>query len=303
MEDVSVCLTLYNEEHGVQRVLDYLDSQQKIIDNVIIVSDACKDKTDQLIHGWIKQSHIGTIRFIQRPTRPGRADAIRECLHWSKHDLNVIMAGDIQPLSNSMKNLVHYFRDKKVGAVTGHPILLNPRRTVADYLAYLMWTSHDKVGEIETLKGTFFHLNGEMFAIRKSALNNYDGYNGIGEDAMIGAMIRREGYRVLWAEDVAYYMRYPSSLREWIKIRCRCCFARVDMWKNYGFQDYPYYELSHAEYFYNILMCINRSVKGFLAFLVGASLEALIRLYYVQTYQKKRDLLKDLWEPAEETKW
>jgi len=303
MENVSVCLTVYNEGRGIQRVLNYLETQQKIINDVIIVSDACKDETDSLIHGWMKDSPIDLIRFIQRPTRPGRADAIRECLRWSKHDLNVIMAGDIQPLPESMKNLLRYFRNKKVGAVTGHPILLNGHKTVADYLAYLMWMSHDKVGEIETLKGQFFHLNGEMFAIRKSVLNNYDGYNGIAEDAMIGAMIRREGYRVLWAKDVSYYMRYPSSLREWIKIRCRCCFARVDMWKKHGFQDYPYYELSHAEYFYNILMCVNRSVKGVLAFLVGAPLEALIRLYYMQTYPKKRDLLKDLWNPAEETKW
>lgn len=304
MEKVSVCLTLYNEGRGIQRVLDYLDINEKIISDVVIVSDACKDGTDQIVQTWMQNTQ-STFRvcFIKRAFRHGRANAVRKCLEHTTKDLNVFIAGDILPLPNALSNIIHYFRDSSVGGVTGHPILLNGLTTLSDHLSHLMWTSHDKVGKIQTRKGKFFHLNGEVFAIRKHCLGGFKRYDGIAEDAMMGALIRLNGYKVLWAENVLYYMQYPSKLSEWVKVRKRCCFGRIDLWHRCQIQDYPFYEISHPEYLLNVIKSTHKSVKGFFALAFGAFLELTLRLYYKQTYHVGRDLLTELWEPVEGTKW
>jgi len=215
----------------------------------------------------------------------------------------VIFAGDIQPFQDAFINLLRYFEDDKVGAVTGHPVLLNGWATPADYLAHLMWSSHDNIGRAQTARGMFFHLNGEMFALRKSALKGFKDYDGIAEDAMLGALIRRSGWKVLWAGDVQYFMRYPHSMKEWLRVRKRCCYSRIDLWKQCHLQDYPFYEVSHPEYLVNILKCAQPSIKGVLALGLGVALETLIRVYYMCSFAKHQHLLDTLWQPAGETKW
>ena len=302
MEKFSVCITLFNEEKGIGRVLKFLDLHAAMIDQVIIVSDCCVDHTDQLVLDWYKQTKLNVL-FIQRNKRKGRADAVRECLKASQNDLNVFLAGDISPVGDSLSNLVKYFRDPAVGAVTGHPVLINSKRTLADYLSFLIWISHDAIGKKQTERGLFFHLNGEMFAIKKHCLSGFSQYDGLAEDALIGALIRRNGFKVLWADDVAYLMKYPSDLNEYFKVRKRCCYARIELWKLCNLQKYPFYEVSHPEYLINVIQSCDKSFKGILALLFGAAAEILARIYYRFTIHRKRNVFDELWKPAEGTKW
>lgn len=302
MEKVSVCITLFNEGKGISRVLRYLDLHAALIDQVIIVSDVCVDCTDQIVLDWIHHTALERI-FIQRNKRNGRADAIRECLKASSNDLNVFLAGDISPVGDSLSNLICYFENSEVGAVTGHPVLINEKRSLADYLSFLIWSSHDAIGKKQTERGLFFHLNGEMFAIRKHCLSGFDHYDGLAEDALIGALIRRNGFKVLWADDVTYLMKYPSDLNEYLKVRKRCCYARIELWKLCNLQKYPFYEVSHPEYLINVLQSCDKSFKGILALLFGAAAEILARIYYRFTIHRKRNVFDELWKPAEGTKW
>ena len=303
MEKVSVCITLFNEEKGIMRVLKYLELNAGLIDQVIIVSDSCIDKTDNIVSEWIHKTAFKKRLFIQRNARKGRADAVRLCLKSSENDLNVFFAGDINPLGDSLSNLLEYFQNPKVGAVTGHPVLINRKNSLADYLSFLIWSSHDAIGKTQTENGAFFHLNGEMFALRKTSLTDFDSYNGLAEDAMMGSLIRRKGFKVLWAEDVTYQMKYPSDIWEYIKVRKRCCYGRIELWAICDLQDYPFYEISHPEYLLNVLLAADRSVKGFLALFFGSVLEVLMRIYYRVTIQNKRDVFEELWVPAGGTKW
>lgn len=302
MEKISVCLTLYNEEKGIQRLLEYLESRAALIDEVIIVSDNCRDRTDEIVMDWVHQTNMRRL-FIQRNKRKGRADAIRECLKASRNDLNFFLAGDISPINFSFLNLISYFTDPDVGAVTGHPVLINEKKSLADYLSFLIWGSHDATGQKQTEKGLFFHLNGEMFAFRKHCLSGFSFYNGLAEDAMIGALIRKNGFKVLWAPDVTYLMKYPSDLMEYLKVRKRCCYGRVDLWQLCNLQNYPFYEISHPEYLVNVLGFCDPSIRGALALLFGSAAEILIRLYYRFTFHRKRNVFDELWNPAGGTKW
>lgn len=307
MEKVSVLLTAYNEGQGIRRVLDYLDENSFLINDVVIVSDACNDETEDIITNWIKEGLPFPVVTFFNFERQGRAAAIRQGLEATQLDLNVIFACDIKPLDNSFQNLLAYFQDSKVGAVTGHPVLNNGTSTIADCLSHIMWRSHDSVGYKTTLKGTFFHLNGEMYAIRKSTLKNFEDYNGLAEDAMIGHCIYKEGYQVMWANDVTYLMQYPSSLKDWIKIRKRCCYGRVELADKTGIKDYPFYELTHLEYIMNILNVSLSNWRFILALPLGALLEISCRCYYFLMYpyisRKREKILSKLWEPSGETKW
>jgi len=228
---------------------------------------------------------------------------VRECLKASRNDLNVFFAGDIAPFDDAFFNLLSYFKDPSVGAATGHPSLINEKKTLADYLSLLIWGSHDAIGEKQSNSGTFFHLNGEIFGIRKHCLSGFNHYNGLAEDAMLGSMIRKNGFLVLWVKDVQYYMKYPSNIQEYLKVRKRCCYGRVELWQLCNLQKYPFYEISHPEYLINVLKSCDRSVKGLLALCFGSAAEIALRIYYRFTMHKKRALWEELWNPAEGTKW
>lgn len=305
LENVSIVLTVYNEGKGVLRVLRYLDSMARYFDELIIVSDACKDDTDRLIKAWFDNGRRPFKIIVSfRKHRYGRANAIRHGLAQTKNDLVVFFAGDIQPFPLSLPNILAYFQDQRVGAVSGHPTLLNGDETLADNLSRLMWESHDRVGELTSKQGTFFHLNGEIYAIRKHLLQGFEDYDSIAEDCMIGYLIFKTGYRVLWAKNVTYYMMYPRSLGDWLNIRKRCCFGRIDFAKKNLIPDYPFYELSHSEYLVNILKIAFMSWKRLLALPLGAFIEIICRIYYTITYDAcNKDLLNRLWQPSIETKW
>ena len=307
MEQVSILLTAYNEGQGIRRVLDYLTENSDLINDVVIVSDACRDETEDIIVEWAKSDLPFPLSTFFNIERQGRATAIRQGLKNTQLDINVIFACDIKPLGNSLQNLLSYFKDQNVGAVTGHPTLNNGTSTIADCLSHIMWQSHDSVGYKTTLEGTFFHLNGEMYAIRKSALKNFEDYNGLAEDAMIGHCIYKQGHQVIWAEDVTYLMQYPSSLKEWLKIRKRCCYGRVELADKAGIKDYPFYELTHLEYIMNILKVSLSNWRFLLALPLGAMMELSCRCYYFLMYpyisKKKEKILQKLWEPSSETKW
>lgn len=307
MEPVSVLLTAFNEGQGIGRVLDYLEKNSALINDVVIVSDACKDETEDIILKWVEGGLPFPVAKFFNAKRQGRANAIRQGLEVTQKDINVIFACDIEPLGPSFQNLLAYFQDSKVGAVTGHPTLTNGTSTIADCLCHIMWQSHDNIGEMTTLEGKFFHLNGEMFAIRKTALKNFEDYNGLAEDAMIGHCIYKQGYQVMWAKDVTYLMKYPSSLRDWIKIRKRCCYGRIELADKAGIKDYPFYEIRHWEYIQNILSVSLSNWKFILVLPLGALLELACRFYYFIAYpyisQDREKILSKLWQPSEETKW
>lgn len=307
MEPVSVLLTAYNEGQGIGRVLNYLEENSDLINDVVIVSDACKDETEDIIVKWIEGGLQFPVATFFNTERQGRANAIRQGLEATQMNITVIFACDIKPLGNSFQNILAYFQDPNVGAVTGHPTLTNGTSTIADCLCHVMWQSHDNIGELTTSEGKFFHLNGEMFAIRNSTLKNFGDYNGIAEDAMIGHCIYKKGYKVLWARDVTYLMQYPSSLEEWIKIRKRCCYGRIELAHKAGIKDYPFYEIKHWEYISNIINVCLSNWKFMLVLPIGALLEMACRLYYFIMYhyisQDREKLLLKLWQPSEETKW
>jgi len=305
MESVSVILTTFNDGAGIRRVLNYFDENAELIHDLVIVSDECKDETEDTIENWMLESKSFQVDFTSRRDRHGRADAIRYGLKKTKRDITIIFAGDIKPMKDALRNLISYFESPLVGGVTGHPILLNGSRTIADCLSHIMWKSHDNVGRITTLNNSFFHLNGEIFGIRKTALKGFEDYNGLADDAMIGYCIYKNGYRVIWADDVEYLMQYPESLIQWLKIRKRCCYGRVDLMHKTGLLDYPFYELSHSEYMVNILRCSMEKGRYLLALPLGAMLEVLCRIYYLLKYPTIQEdtLFSCLWQPASETKW
>jgi len=307
MEPVSVLLTAYNEGLGIIRVLDYLEECSDLINDVVVVSDACEDETDDIVLKWVEGGLPFSVSTFFNSKRQGRAAAIRQGLGAVQKDIVAIFACDIKPLGKSLQNLLAYFKDPNVGAVTGHPTLNNGTSTIADCLCHIMWQSHDNIGEMTTTKGKFFHLNGEMYAIRKSILKNFEDYNGLAEDAMIGHCIFKEGYQVLWARNVTYLMQYPSSLKEWIKIRKRCCYGRIELVHKAGIKDYPFYEIKHLDYLMNILRVSLSSWKFILVLPIGAFLELVCRCYYFIMYpyisQEREKILSALWKPSGETKW
>jgi len=141
-----------------------------------------------------------------------------------------------------------------------------------------------------------------MYAIRKSALPG-DDVNVMNEDSMIGYLIKRNGYLVVWAPDVAYYMRYPSGFWEWLKVRKRSCYGRIELIRRTRLPNYAFHELKHRDYVLNVFEIALGNPKFLASLAFGAPCEFLLRLYYQVVNRDVNSPLSELWQPATQTKW
>jgi cellulose synthase/poly-beta-1,6-N-acetylglucosamine synthase-like glycosyltransferase len=301
--NTSACLTLYNEEKGVKRMLDYIAGHEETIQDIVIASDNCHDRTDSIVEEWMKQEHSFKTAFFKRPERLGRASAIRLCLENTINDVNIVLAGDVKPIGNCFKNIIAYFNDPGVGAVTGHPVIINGEKTIADCLSHMIWYSHDESRRTLSRKGIMYQLSGEVMAVRKSLLKGFEGYNGLVEDAMIGYLVRRQGFKVIFGENVEYYMLYPTSLKGYFTVRKRCCYGRIELARKTGMKDNAYYELKNSDYIVNVLKATRFSIRNIISLGLGVPIDVLCRVYYQFKYREVRNLLDRLWQPAKDTKW
>lgn len=299
----SICLTVYNEEKGIQRILDYLNSQIQFVDDVVIVSDGSIDNTNKIVEKWLDNSPLNHITFIVNSLRLGRATSIRLGLSKTFNDLTVILSGDIQPEPNSLSNIILYFKDSKVGLVTGKAVLLNTHKSIVDCLSHIIWETHNQSREVLSKKGEVIHASGDLLALRKSALKGFDDYRGIVEDAALGLIVNRNGFKTLFASDVEYKVLYPTTIKDYIKTRKRCCYGRVELSRKFGLSGNTFYELSRKEYVINLVKATHFKVRNLLSLCFGVPIEVLARFYYSIKQVDEKKVLKELWQPTTSTKW
>jgi cellulose synthase/poly-beta-1,6-N-acetylglucosamine synthase-like glycosyltransferase len=123
---VTVLIPARNEEKVIGRTLEFMSKLKYPKDKleVLVLDDASKDSTSKIAHEWA--SKFNFIRVIDRPIGGlGKGDVLNQGVRESKNEIILIFDADYTPAPDTVKRLVRWFDDPKIGLVQGKIHVVN----------------------------------------------------------------------------------------------------------------------------------------------------------------------------------
>ena len=207
---VSITIPVYNEENQIRQKLEWVSQWDYPKDRlqVIVVSDASTDRTDEIV----KEHAAQGIELLRLPRRGGKTAAENATLPHLRGEIVVNSDAAIRVPPPSLKKLVVWFSDPSVGVASGRD------RSVANldgeanqgesgYVDYEMW-----IRALETQVAGIVGASGCFYAIRKQ-LHQHLVPEALSRDFAAPLIARRHGYRSVSVDDAVAYVPRTKSLR------------------------------------------------------------------------------------------
>lgn len=201
----SIIIPTYREAKHIVAKLDnvYSLDYPKDLVEIVVVDSGSDDGTAELVEKWAVEHPEVNLKLLREPVRRGMNPAINFALKHVSDDVEIIVFTDAdsywQPYA--LKNVMKYFADPIVGAVTASTLPLeddeaNIERTYRNYY------NATRVGESK-YHSTPVH-NGVLVAYRLKLIQRIGGipeYTG-NNDSTPASIIAFMGYRAIQADDV-----------------------------------------------------------------------------------------------------
>ncbi len=215
---ITVGIPTYNEEKIIGKTIRSVLEQLEKKDEVIVVASGCTDNTIPEIKKVMKEDK--RIRLLTEEERKGKSSALNLIIKNAKADIIVQTDGDIELGKEAIKKLLVHLRDKKIGAVSGHPIPVIPRGNMFYDWTIMSYRRASELREQESKAGVLWHLSGYLIAFRKQALQHVPFAKGA-VDAWMGKIIQDNGYKMAYESDAVVYVKAPLTVSDFIKQKAR----------------------------------------------------------------------------------
>ena len=209
----SIGVIVYNEAANIGKLLDSLLSQKTeavSIKEIIVVSSACTDGTDDIVRNYTKKDD--RVKLITEAERGGKSSAINKFIKAAKSDILIIESGDTIPAFNTVEKMVSPFADSVVGMTGGRPTPENDPSTFIGYAVNLLWNLHHEMALISPKLG-------EMVAFRK-IFDQIPPESAV-DEASIEAIIKDAGLELRYIPEAIVYNKGPENIKDFIKQRRR----------------------------------------------------------------------------------
>ena len=209
----SIGVIVYNEAENIGKLIDALLSQKlekTVIDEIIVVSSACTDGTDEIVRKY--REKYPQIKLITEAERGGKSAAINKFIAAAKSEILIIESGDTIPAEDTVEKFVVPFFDETVGMTGGRPVPENDPHTFVGYSVNLLWNLHHKMAMISPKLGEMvaFRRNFEKIP-EKSAV----------DEASIEAIMKEKGLKLKYIPDAIIHNKGPENLKDFIRQRRR----------------------------------------------------------------------------------
>jgi cellulose synthase/poly-beta-1,6-N-acetylglucosamine synthase-like glycosyltransferase len=208
---ISIVITTFKEPQTLPLAIDRILKQKNIEPYELLVIGP--DQETKEIVQKISQNN-SQVKYFQDQGK-GKPAALNLAFEKAKGDIIVSTDGDVLVGSGAIENLVSFFKNPKVGAVSGQPISTNLRHTIWGYWSHFLTNAADQMRR----KKTIWPCSGYLYAFRK--IKEKIPVNAFSEDAFITALIRQKGYLIKYAPRARVYVKYPCNLRDWLRQKVR----------------------------------------------------------------------------------
>ena len=202
---VSIVVPTYNEAMYIEKKLDDIYRQNYPRDRmeIIVVDSASTDGTPELVKRWAEKHPDVNLKLVEEPVRRGMVLALNYVLKNFRINGEITVFTDVDAFweSDTLKKIVKYFADPRVGAVTASIV---PENSSQYYLesSYRNYYNVLRVAESK-IHSTPVH-NGALVAFRTELLYKMGGlpeYTG-NDDSTPASIIAFMGYRAIQVDDV-----------------------------------------------------------------------------------------------------
>lgn len=225
---ISVGVMAHNEGKNIDRLLDDLLAQklnQVSLAEVVVVSSGSVDETNRVVN--LVASHDRRVRLVIQKERLGKASAVNLFLARAKEKVLVLLGADLGLEETTLENLVTPFRKPEVGIVGAHPVPVNDPKTFLGFAGHLIWEIHHQIS-LKTPK------MGEMVAFRK-IFQKIPADSAV-DEANIEALVRGQGYQVVYQSQAIVHNRSPETIKELIARRRHIFAGHLITRRRYGYQ-------------------------------------------------------------------
>lgn len=214
---VSIVISAYNEasviKKNIENKLKLNYPRNKL--EIIVVSDASDDGTDEVVKEFIKDGVI----FIRQETRQGKTAALNKAVAVAKGELICFADANSIWEENALINIVRNFSDVSVGYVTGKMIYINSEGNIigdgcSTYMKY-----ENMLRKLETQVGSIIGVDGGIDAVRKVL---YEPMNpAMLPDFILPLKVTEKGYRVIYEPEAILKEVSLDNTKDEFKMRVR----------------------------------------------------------------------------------
>lgn len=228
---VSIIIPTFNDASTIERTIDCVLKMEYPNKEVIVVNDGSTDSTLRVCKKFAEQKKIKLISFAKNR---GKAHALNKGIKSAKGEIIVTVDADSYPRPDSLKKLVEYFSDPKVGAVAG-TIKVHRKKnflTLSQSLEYI----HQGFQRLcQSFIDAVMVAPGPLTAYRKEALvkAGYFEDNTLVEDFDMTIKIHKVGYKVVSEKRAIAFTEVPATIKKWWKQRVRWSRGGLQIFKKH----------------------------------------------------------------------
>lgn len=213
---ISILITAYREPGTIGQALAAFLPQLPPDAEILVI---CPDEPTTAVVQQMAQQHP-QVRHVPEPDRRGKPHALNLGLQAARGDIVVLSDGDVRVAGNALAPLLAPFTDPRVGAVTGRPCSLSPRRTRLGYWSHLLVAAAHHTRQRRDEAGDFLLCSGYLLAYRRQLLPQLP-EDALAEDAVISHRIAEQGYRIRYVPAAEVWVKYPTTYADWRRQKVR----------------------------------------------------------------------------------
>jgi poly-beta-1,6-N-acetyl-D-glucosamine synthase len=191
---VSTIMAARNEEANLPSKLENLRMLEypKELMEVVVASDGSTDRTEEILRA---DSASVTVVVLEQPG--GKARALNEAVKRAKGEILLFLDTRQYVEPAAVLELVSYFADPMVGAVSGELLLESSPSSTQTGLG-LYWQIEKMVRRLESATGSVIGVTGAIYAIRRELYTTIP-LGTILDDVFVPMSVVRQGRRVVFA--------------------------------------------------------------------------------------------------------
>jgi cellulose synthase/poly-beta-1,6-N-acetylglucosamine synthase-like glycosyltransferase len=227
----SVGICAYNEEGNIGRIIESILGQRLdkrfILCEIIVVSSASTDKTDEIVKEWRVRDK--RIRLLVEKKRRGKSSAVNKFIRQAKNRYLVLASADLLLERDCLLVLLNQLKKRKVGLTAPRIKPVNKRIGLVGEAVYWQWILHHKIN----LQFPERPKVGELVAFKK-IFKQIPPSSPV-DEASIEPLIHFQGYGVKYCPEAVVYNKGPETAQDFLRQRRRIYAGHSALRSRYGY--------------------------------------------------------------------
>jgi cellulose synthase/poly-beta-1,6-N-acetylglucosamine synthase-like glycosyltransferase len=217
LPSVSVLIAAYNEASVIDGRIENalaLDYPSELLE-IMVASDGSSDGTAEIVRRYAERG----VRVADYPQRRGKASVLNAAMQEVQGRIAILSDANTYFDPMAARRLVRWFADRKVGAVCGKLVLLDPQ--TGRNVDSMYWKYETFLKKCEGRLGALLGANGAIYAIRRESFVPIPG-DTIVDDFVIPLLARlRSGRSIIYDPEAVAWEETPANISSEFRRRSR----------------------------------------------------------------------------------